>query len=490
MLEPMLIGIDVGTTTVKAALYDMEGRAVKTFAERYATAHLPPNRVEQHPEDWMELVTDALQILTEDLRPGQLQAVGLCSQVNTHVFVDAEGKALMPAIIWQDGRCAEEAAALDAEIGDVEKTEWWGAPLPIDASHVLARMRWVKRHHPELWSRTRWVMAPKDYCIYHLTGELVADPMASFGVVDLKLEYIRPLLDLVPGARERLAPIMRFAASAGQIREGLPGAGTPMVVGTMDAWSGLFGTGALGEGDAMYLSGTSEILGIVSSKKVPAPGVIAFPTCEGIRLHAGPTQAGGASIAWLAGLLGRSPPELSALAESADRTRPAPIFLPHLQGERAPLWNINARASFSGIDSSMGAAEFSLAVMEGVAFSVRLLMESLETSADRAVDMFSAAGGGMASDIWCQIRADVLGKPIRRLENLDAGVLGGAILAGTGAGVFSSVQAAAQALVVTDRIFEPDPSYMSHYDYRYGKFLELYADLREFNADLVANLGS
>ena len=100
-----------------------------------------------------------------------MRAVGLCSQVNSHVFVDAEGKALIPAITWQDGRAAGEAAELDAEIGPEEKIGWWGAPLPIDASHVLSRMAWVKHHKPDIWRETRWVMAPKDYCIFHLTGE-------------------------------------------------------------------------------------------------------------------------------------------------------------------------------------------------------------------------------------------------------------------------------------------------------------------------------
>ncbi|MFM2280976.1 MAG: hypothetical protein RLZZ444_3207, partial [Pseudomonadota bacterium] len=472
MIEPMLIGIDVGTTAVKAALFDSKGHAVRQFAESYATAHLPPNRVEQHPEDWMRLVRDALSLLSDGLAPGQVRAVGLCSHANSHVFVDSDGRPLVPAIIWQDGRAAPEARELDAEISAEEKIGWWGAPLPIDASHVLSRMAWVKRHHPEIWSATRWVLAPKDYCIYHLTGEIVADPMTSFGILDQDLQPIGRLLDLVPGARERLAPVMPVATVVGEIRAGMPCAGVPMVVGTMDAWSGLFGTGTLADGEAMYLSGTSEIIGIVSPERNPVPGVIAFPTIEGITMHAGPTQAGGASIAWLGHLLGRTPAELSALAETTDRTRRMPIFLPHLQGERAPLWNIHARASFSGIDSSMGPAEFTIAAMEGVAYSVRLLVESLEGSAGREVLLFNAAGGGMASDVWCQIRADILGKPVRRLTNLDAGVLGAAILAGTGAGQFGSIAEAAQSLVRTDCVFEPDPGYSDLYQYRFGKYLE------------------
>lgn len=486
MSKPMLIGIDVGTTAVKAALYDIDGNAERTFARPYPSHRRPPNVVEQDPDDWMIHVQAALAELTAGLQPEQLHGIGLCSQVNTHVFVDENGNALMPAIIWQDGRCAEVAAELDAKVSEADKIGWWGAPLPIDASHVLARMEWVKRHRPDIWRKTRWVMAPKDYCILQLTGEAVADPMASFGIIDQSLTYIDSLVGLVDGARERLAPLRRFADSAGRIRDGLPGADTPMVTGTMDAWSGLFGCGALQDGDGMYLSGTSEILGIVSQHKIPIPGVIAFPRCEDITLHAGPTQAGGASIAWLANLLSKSPTDLSALAETVDRSRLTPIFLPHLQGERAPIWNINTRASFSGVDSSMGPAEFAVATMEGVAFSVRLAVNSLQQSADCIPKVFNAAGGGMASDIWCQIRADILGKPLRRLKNLDAGVLGAAVLAGTGAGLFSSLPEAASRLVVTDRMFEPDSRLADRYAYGYGKYLELYRQLETFNADFVA----
>jgi xylulokinase len=489
MNDARLIGIDVGTTAVKAALYDIKGRALKSYAQGYPMHRTPPDRVEQNPEDWMVHVIAALSHLTEGLGDGQLQGVGLTSQVNSHVFVGENGRALMPAIIWQDGRCAGVAAEIDAHLDDAGKIGWWGAPLPVDASHVLSRMEWVRRNRPEVWAKTRWVMAPKDYCILQLTGEVVADPMASFGVIAQSLTYIESLIALVDGARERLAPLRPFTASAGLIKAGLPGAGASLVVGTMDAWAGVVGTGAVNDGDGLYLSGTSEILGVVSKTKMPVPGVIAFPRCEEITFHAGPTQAGGASIAWLSNLLGRAPAELSALASNVDRSKMPPVFLPHLQGERAPVWNASARASFSGVDSSMGPAEFTVAVMEGVAFSARLSIAALQKSADVVVENYRAAGGGMGSDIWCQIRADVLGKPVIRLKNLDAGVLGAAILAGVGTGLFGSIKEAAGALVAIDRSFEPDASLAVRYEYAYGKYLELYDQLEAFNAELVAHSG-
>jgi xylulokinase len=230
------------------------------------------------------------------------------------------------------------------------------------------------------------------------------------------------------------------------------------------------------------LSGTSEIVGIVSRRRVPTPGVIAFPNCEGITLHAGPTQSGGASVAWLAELLGRSAEEISAFAANSAPAQRTPIFLPHLQGERAPLWDIAARASFAGLDASMGAAELSRSVLEGVAYSVRLLIEALEHSSGVSPTRLRHAGGGARSDVWCQIRADVLSRSIDRVESLNSGVVGAAMLAGTAAGVFASIEEAADRMVRLERTFQPNRDLTGHYEEGFGRYTDLYARLKGFGA--------
>ena len=478
----MLIGIDVGTTGVKAALFDMKGHAVKTSSQRYPTNRPLPGHAEQDPADWMRLVLTALSELTNGLSIEGIQAVGLCSQVNTHVFVDANGKALLPAFTWQDGRCAQEALRLDAQVSAEEKFGWWGAPLPIDSSHVLSRMAYVQLHHPAEWAQTCWVLAPKDYCLLHLTGEVVTDPMTAFGVIDGNLTLVPKLLNLVEGASGRLPPLAPFTKIINRIRDGLPCAGLPVVTGAMDAWSGLLGAGVTENGQGLYLSGTSEILGIVSAKKALVPGVIAFPKCEGITLHAGPTQSGGASIEWLSKLIGKTPVEISQLAASADTSMPLPTFLPHLEGERAPLWDINARGSFSGLSSAMGAAEVARATLEGVGYSAKLVIESLEASACVKPAEFNHSGGGASSNTWCQIRADILGRPIRRMKMLDAGVLGAALIAGTGIGAFGSLQEAAKDFIVVDRVFVPDNIHQALHVGGFEKYKRLYRQLVPWNA--------
>ena len=473
----MLIGIDVGTTAVKAAVLEVDGSVVQTFASRYPTQRPAPLHVEQSPHDWMERVISALKQFDEG---SALQALGLCSQVNTHVFVDASGEPLLPALTWQDGRCAEDAARLDAKVSIADKIKWWGAPLPIDASHVLARMAYVARVYPNVWEKTRWVMAPKDYCISKLTGQIVADPMTCFGIVDQDLQLIEALIELVPGAARRLPSIAGFTEIVGTIRNGLPCAGTPVVTGAMDAWSGLLGAGVSQDGQGIYLSGTSEILGVVSHRKTPTPGVIAFAPCEGIVLHAGPTQSGGASVEWLSRVLAKTAPEISALAAQAD-LQAVPMFLPHLEGERATLWDITARGSFAGLTSSTGSAEMARAVLEGVGYSARLVFESLYHSAGLKPQAINHSGGGSASEVWCQIRADILGVPLQRTAMRDAGVLGAALIAGVGIGIFSSLQQAAKDFVKMDAEFAPDPPQTERHDKRYELYKLLYRQLVPFN---------
>lgn len=474
MTDDTIIGIDVGTTTVKALLMTSGGRLLDRFAESYSTSRPASGFVEQDPSDWLDRVLAALSRFERNFDLKGLQGIGICSQVNTHVFVGEDGRALAPAIVWQDGRCAGEAAELDARVETEKRLEWWGAPLPIDASHGLSRMNWMRRHRPEIWEKTRWVMAPKDFCILSLTGEAVADAIASVGLVDSQLRYLTPLLDLVPGAAGRLAPLRKFTHRAGRVGAGLPCAGAPVVVGAMDAWGGMFGVGVHKPGSAMYLSGTSEIMGIVSPRRVPTPGVIAFPTYEDITLHAAPTQSGGASVAWLGALLGKDLDQLSGLAASLPAGERVPLFLPHLQGERAPIWDAHARGVFVGLDASSGPAELARSVMEGVGYSARWLLEALEQSADCRAEIIHCGGGGFQSDVWNKMRADILGRTLRRVATSDAAALGAAAIAAVGCGVHASLGEALAAIVHFDREYAPDTARAAQHAFGFGLYKETY----------------
>lgn len=481
MAATTLIGIDVGTTAVKAVLLDAAGVRLAAFSRPHPMLRPEPGAAEQDPGEWMAGVLGALAEFTGTYDLGGLAGIGICSQVNTHVFADADGAPLRPAITWQDSRPGGDAAALDARVTAAQKIAWFGGPLPIDASHALSRMAWVARTAPETYARTRHVLLPKDYCVMQLTGEIGSDPISAVGLVD-RQDYVGPLLELVPGAARLLPPLRPFHHLAGRVRSGLPCAGTPVVVGAMDAWGGMFGVGAVADGDVMYQSGTSEIPGIVSSTVHPTPGVILFPPYEGIVMHAAPTQSGGASLAWLGAVLGKTPADLGTLAGGVAPSDAVPLFLPHLQGERAPVWDSASRGVFARLDPRAGAAEVARAAMEGVAFAARWAFEALEASAGRRIEVANIGGGGSRSDVWCQIRADALGFALRRAAVPDAAALGAAILAGVGTGVVPSLREAVAKLVRFDRTFEPDAALRGYYDDKFGHYRDLYAALKPFNA--------
>jgi xylulokinase len=471
-----LVGIDIGTTSVKAVMIDLSGRRVAEFAAPYPTIRGVGGVVEQNPDDWRRLVREALD---QFARHGSAQALCLTSQVNTHVFTDRSLKPLHPAIVWQDGRAAAAGAALDSRISDDEKIKWLGAPIPVDASHALARMAWMQTTHPDIWARTAHVLLPRDWVVAQLTGAVVTDPISSVGLVTPAFDYAAPLIARSEGASERLAPLADPLSVVGHVSPDWPFAGTPVVLGVMDAWASLFGLGVAQNGEALYLSGTSEVLGILSADVHPQSGIITFPDWRGLRLHAAPTQSGGASLDWAARLLGRTVEEITALAGPVAGS--APLFLPHLQGERAPTWDAASRAGLVGLTSAHGPAQIATAVMEGVAFSARLAFEALERSAGLRPALLRAGGGGFAADSWAQLRADVLGLPILRVEGRDPGAIGAAVMAGVGTGAIADLTTAARMLVKTERTFVPRPAEKALADARYPLWRDIYQALRPIN---------
>ena len=201
--------------------------------------------------------------------------------------------------------------------------------------------------HPDIWSRTRWVMAPKDYCIFILTGEVVADPMTCFGIVDQQLQDdCSALLDLVPGAAQRLPPVAGFTRPRrASIRAACPVRARPMVVGAMDAWSGLLGAGVCEDGQGLYLSGTSEILGCLTGTKPHSRASSPLPNVRALCCMPDPHNPAARQWSGSHGCSAKRAAQISELAASADVNN-LPVFLPHLEGERAPLWDIASARVF------------------------------------------------------------------------------------------------------------------------------------------------
>ncbi len=483
-MDGLLIGVDIGTSSVKAVLLGADGARLDAYGAAYPTRRPMPGQLEQDPQDWLAHVTAALTRFAAHPLAGRVAAIGVTSQVNTHVFCDSNLAPLLPGITWADGRAAGEAAVLDARLDTDAKVAALGAPIPIDASHALARMAWVRAQMPDVWTRSAHVLLPKDFVIARLTGQVQADPISAVGLVGTDHAYAAAVLDLLDGAGARLAPLADPLAVVGPVAPGQPFSGVPVICGTMDAWASMFGVGVAAEGQVMNLCGTSDVLGLISDRHVPTPGVITFPPWRGIRLHAAPTQAGGAALAWLAGVLDAPPEALAELAAGAPITAHSPLFLPHLEGERAPLWDSATRGTFAGLSGRAGRAEMVAAVLEGVAFSARMALEAVEASGQRRATRIHIGGGGAASDVWRQIRANAFGRPLSRMGAAEPGALGAAVMAGVGAGLIPDLVAAVGQLVTESSETLPDAGARALADDRFALFQRLYRDARPVNAAL------
>lgn len=476
-----MLGVDLGTTAVKVAAFTLDGRPVAASTVAHPTHRPHPGWAQQDPSDWWRGCVQGIDTVLESVSPASIRSIGLVGQVNTHVFVDEALRPLAPAIIWQDQRCADVARELDARFTAEEKTDIWGSPIMLDASFVGARAEWFAREHPELWARTRWVLAPRDYVAARLTGEVATDLLSGVRVTGPD-GYLTGALAVVDELERRMPPIVEMTTSLGAATEvRLPD--TDVVVGTMDALGSVFGTRTTEPGRGMLSCGTSLVAAAASVRANPVGEVVTFPPRNGTYVHFGPTQAAGDAVRWWAELSGRSVPDVFA---AATHGRPGVIFTPHLSGERAPLWDPDVRASFLGIDASTTDADLALAVLQGVAMSGRHALEAVERAAGYELPSVAYAGGGARSDLWAQLQADVLRRPVERLRVPDSGVLGAALLGAVGAGCSPDVETAAAEAVAVEREFLPNVHASDRLEPLYRAYRASYdalADIHDILAD-------
>ncbi len=474
------LGFDVGTTSVKAGLLWLDGDGpTSVVSQPYPSSRPQAGWVEQDPTDWLDAMAACWSALQAAAGPVSLRSVGVCSQVNTHVLTDANLAPLRPAITWQDIRAASEAAELEEAV-DARRAELWGGPFIIDASFSLSRLAWLARHEPDARAAARWLLQPKDYCVAALTGNVTTDAISPVGLVGADDRYIPGVVALVDGAAELLPPIRVFDEPAGTARAdnpvGVP-AGTPVAVGTMDAWGSVYGAGLARAGRGMDVAGTSEIIAVASERTVPTKGVISFPPVRGVHVHAGPTQAGGAALEWVARSFSLTVLQALTLAEEAHCDPQPIVFLPHLAGERAPHWNPDARGVFLGLTTSTEARHMVLAVLEGVAFSVRQNLAECEAAAGHEASELRLCGGGARSPLWNQLKANALGRPVQVLETFDAGVLGAALMGMVAGDVTDDLEALAEERVRVRAQIDPENDDRARLDHLYGVYAETYQAL-------------
>ena len=476
--DVLVMGFDVGTTAVKGMVFNLNGEELFSRRLTYPTYFPRSGWVEQDPNSWLRCITTIVHEAVKHIDANKLCGMGICSQVNTHVFVGNDGVPLRRAITWQDQRCNDVALKLK------QKTHEHNLDMEIDASSLLSRAEWLKTHEPEMWKETRWILSPKDYCLLKLTGQIVSDGLSSVGLVKDLNNYDDEAIALVGGLAERLPCLKPITSIAGDCTNRKLPLSCPIVIGTMDVWASFYGSGLSVSGQGFQLSGTSEVVGLLSAECYPIPGVVSFPPMDNLYLHAGPTQAGGDALRWLSYAVDKDIDIVINEASSRAPLREPLIFLPYLMGERAPLWDANARGTFCGLTKGHTQADMTLAVLEGVGFSARHLAEELEKAAGLSCDHLYLSGGAANIDLWCQIKADTMGRTLRRLENTNTGPFGAALMAMKGIGAYDSMQQTMASAVRVEKTFKPNTNARDWYDALYRIYRDMYSSLNSVFSDL------
>jgi len=468
-----LVGLDVGTTGVKALAVSPEGDVVARAEETYELATPRPGWAEQDPEDWWQAAERALARLG-----GEPTAIGLSGQMHGLVVLDDRDRVLRPAILWNDQRTGAECAEIEQRVGLARLIELTGNRAL--TGFTAPKLLWLRRHEPDTYARIAHVLLPKDYVRLRLTGEHAIDVADASGTLLFDVANRRWSEEMV----ERLELDATWLPRTLESPEisGTTGTGVPVAAGAGDQAAAALGVGVDGPGPVSVVLGTS---GVVFA------ALPAFAADRQARVHAfchavpggwhamGVMLSAAGSLRWLrdAVAAGRGYEELIAAAEGWPPGTEGLTFLPYLTGERTPHADPDARAAFTGLSVRHDLGALVRAVLEGVAYGLR---DSLELLRRLGVDPEAAhaSGGGARSEHWLRILASVLGLPIRRTTTDEGSAFGAALLGGVAAGVFRDVHEAVAACVRLGDAVEPDPQWRAAYEDGYRRFALLYPALR------------
>jgi xylulokinase len=461
-----LVGLDIGTSGVKALALSPDGEVVGRAEEEYALSIPRPGWAEQDPEDWLRAAESALGRLD-----AQDASVGFSGQMHGLVALDAERRVLRPAILWNDQRTAAECAEIEEGLGLARLVELTGnRALP---GFTAPKLLWVRRHEPEVYARIAHVLLPKDYVRLRLSGELATDVADASGTLLFDVAARR-------WSNEVLAALELPA-------EWLPPAGeSTAVAGAGDQAAGALGVGVHEPGPVSVALGTSGVVFAPLDEYRPDPQGRAHVFCHAVpgAWHAmGVMLSAAGSLQWFRNAFA---PEAAYEQLDAEAGRWEPggeglTFLPYLAGERTPHADSGARGAFVGLSLRHDRGALVRAVLEGVAYGLRDSLELLR-GLGCAADVGRVSGGGARSTLWLEIVASVLALPLQRTVVEEGAAYGAALLAGVAAGEFRNVGEAVERCVRIRDEIEPVPEWQRLYEEGYERFRALYPALRPLEA--------
>lgn len=492
MLKPAyLLGIDLGTSSVKVVLASLEGAVVAAAGAEYSILQPQLQHAEQEPGDWWAAVVQSVRQVVGAAPAGEIAAIGLSGQMHGVVFLDAGGQLLSPAVIWPDGRSGRQVKEITELVGAERLYSITGSPL--STGFLAATVRWVQQNAPDLWRKVAMLLLPKDYLRWRMTGRFATDPSDAAGSLlfdERRRAWSDELLALLEIDAALLPPVQPSAQIAGPLSAGAAAelglaAGIPVVTGAADTACSSLGAGALTP-DRLLLSISTggQLVQPVESVQVDRRGRI-HTFCSALEPGAGQagwyqmgaTLSAGMALRWLRdNLLGWQGTDayerMNAAAASSPRGAQGLLFLPYLVGERTPHMDPNARGAFWGLTLRHGQGDLVRALQEGVTMGV---YDAYTVLAELGVQAQSIilAGGGAKSSLWRQIVADVFNMSVQPLLTSQQSAIGAVLLAGAGAGLFDLGETARNWAQLGE-VTEADAAAHAFYSERFSAFQSLY----------------
>ncbi len=498
-MKSYLLGIDIGTSACKVAIFDRMGHVIGTASASYPVYYPHAGWAEQNPTDWWEAVCMAIQEVLKKTKIAStdIAGIGVDGQSWSAIAIDAKGDVLTNTPIWMDTRAQSICDELNEKIGKEKIFKVAGNML--QPSYTTAKILWYQRNLPDIYEKIRWILQSNSYIVYQLTGLVSQDVSQGYGLHCFDMHtgtWDEEMCDRLGIPMEILPPIFACHDIVGTVtkeaslKTGLA-VGTPVVAGGVDAACGALGTGVLHTGETQEQGGQAGGMSIcIDTYRADPRLILGYHVVPKCWLLQGGTTGGGGVMRWLekefadferevGERLGKSSLELfNEQAEKVPAGSEGVIFLPYMSGERSPIWNPDAKGVFYGLDFSKTKAHFIRAAMEGVAMSLRHNLEVAE-EAGAKVEILRAMGGSANSLLWTQIKSDVTGKPIVVPASDTATTLGAVLLAGVGVGMYRDFEEAVTCTVSQRRAHEPNADYKTVYDNNYEIYLELYEQLKE-----------
>ncbi len=467
----LYLGIDIGTTSLKAAVFDAAGKRYGLRSVDY-TLDTDPVRgyIEFPAERYAEMCREVIAELRAECRAhGEIVALSVDTQGETMILADGEGTPLAPAIVWLDNRATKEAAAIHARFGTRRVYDVTGQP-EITATWPASKLLWVRENRPAIFEKTEKIFLLEDWILYRLTGNFVTEPTMQSSTIYYDIRnggWWREMLEFIGIGEEKLPAVVKSGTRVGDYE------GIAVIAGALDQIAGTIGVGVTDDKTVSEMTGT--IMAICVMKDTPPPfDPRSIVPCH---LHAIDgkycmilwSATAGMALKWFREQFAKdlSFREIDALAAAVPAGCDGMSMLPYFCGSTIPNYNPNATASFAGITLSHTRAHFARAIMEAVAFMLRRNLEYVDVPAGASIRI---TGGAAGSPLWAGMKADVTGQSLATVEESETACLGAAILAMVGVGRYASIEEAARATVRIKKAYTPSGA---DYEAAYRRFVTL-----------------